>query len=780
MNSADHLNGDPPLTEKEILLTQQLPIDELVNLSPVSILIVDQEGIVLYTNEAFCRYTGYIATELLQTSLTTLLVMETEDSGSWQDAGIIPVLLENSELDWIIRAKSGLHLYTKISMQRLLTADDQIRYAAYFQDRSELREEMELRLDLAERLRIVEENDLIGFGVFRNSDILYANSAMLKFFGLRSPLDRNLRNTQLVFNQATQKTKEAILARRKSEEEDPSIIERPFIGEFIGGNGEIKLLEIHPKEIDLNGHPGRLVFVLDITEKKRAEIELTQTNEKLQQSLAELGAMSKVREQFFSTISHEIRTPLNSVIGLSNLLLRRAPREDQLDIIQTLKHSADNLLHLVNDILNYSKIQAGKLELEYTNCNVAECMNHLHLSFAETARQQGLEYYVITDPQIPANILADITRLNQIFNNLVANAIKFTAHGYVKFRATLESQQRETCTIVFKVIDTGIGIHPDKLEHVFEPFQQSDADISRKYGGTGLGLSIVKALVDLLGGEIWVESSPGQGTSFFVRLKFVIPASPAGIASVVPNRMPADKLSILYVEDVDSNRFLVEQLLADHGIACTLAVSGQEALELTASQHFDLILMDIQMPNMDGYEATDRIRAQENGKNKQTPIVAFTAEPFSDKIKSRLVNQQLTDVVTKPFDIDEFIDKITRISTHQGANTPSRSYSFEFYERAFHSNAKKLKELRELISNDLSLFKVNLQLALGARNRNNAAEEIHRIRPILKNLKADSIIELLDEFNNLTMYERGMEDLVDKISQAIDDLVEMMSQTSFD
>lgn len=649
----------------------------------------------------------------------------------------------------------------------------------FIQDQTTLREETALRLDIAERLRIFEENDLIGFGLFKNSKVLYANPALLKFLGLASPLGRSLKYTQLMFDHATEKTKEEIIARRNSEKHDISIIEKPFIGDFISIDGTAKTLEIHPKEIDLNGEPGRLLFTIDITEKKNAEKELMQANEKLQQSLAELGAMSKIREQFFSTISHEIRTPLNSVIGLSNLLLRRTPRQDQLDIIQTLKHSADNLLHLVNDILNYSKIQAGKLELEYTNCHVAECMNHLHLSFAETARQQGLEYYVITDPQIPANILADVTRLNQVFNNLVANAIKFTSHGYVKFRATLESLNAEACTIVFKVVDTGIGIHPDKLEHIFEPFQQSEADISRKYGGTGLGLSIVKALVDLLGGQIWVESSPGQGTTFFVRLKFTVPANPASSASTSAGQVTTGKLSVLYVEDVDSNRFLVEQLFADHGIECTLAVSGEEALKLTATQLFDLILMDIQMPHMDGYEATERIRNQENGKNKETPIVAFTAEPFSEKIKNLLSTQKLTDVITKPFDIDQFIEKITRFTQKQG-KAHTQLYSFEFYERAFHSNTRKLNELRELIAHDLSLFKVNLQLAFGARNRNNAFEEIHRIRPILKNLKAEFVISLIDQMDNHTMYERETEILVDNLSEAVDDLIGMISQPFID
>jgi PAS domain S-box-containing protein len=755
---------------------------ELTDLSPVSTIILDQNGCILYANDAFCKFSGYPAADLLNADFNRILIFE-DGSGisATRFSQRLAALLKTRTEECTLRTRSNIHKRAKISLHQIDGPGNEIRYAGYIEDQTKLQQEIELREHLERRFRIFEENDLVGFGLFKNAQVIYANSTLLKFFGLHGPLDKNLRNTELLFNYATQATKQDILARRNLEKENGSIIiEEPFVGEFIGRNQQTKYLEIHSKEIFLSGEKGRLIFALDITEKKRSEKELVEANQKLEQSLADLKAMSKVREDFLSIVSHEIRTPLNSVVGLSNLLLRRTPREDQLAIIKTLKHSGDNLLYLVNDILDYSKIQAGKLELEYTECNVAECMNHLQVSFAETARQQGLEYNVIVDPDIPARIMADVTRLNQVFNNLIGNAIKFTSHGYVEFRAALKSEQSDTCTITFTVKDTGIGIHPDKLSHIFEPFQQSEADISRKYGGTGLGLSIVKALVELLKGEIRVESDPGKGTTFYVTLSFTLydDLNVTQHVSAVPIP-PVHSLSILYVEDVESNRFLVQQLLLDHGIECTLAFSGKEALLLTATRNFDLILMDIQMPNMDGYETTDRIRAQENGKNKLTPIIAFTAEPFSDKIKTRLLNHQISDVITKPFDLDQFIEKITRTPYLKNIHPTPHLYSLEFYETILNSNAEKLNEIRELIINDLSLFKVNLQLAFGARNLNNLTEELHRIRPIVKNLNARVLLDLFEQVNRYTMHERQMEELVDEISHAVDNLVSELSESHY-
>lgn len=483
---------------------------------------------------------------------------------------------------------------------------------------------------------------------------------------------------------------------------------------------------------DENGEVVEMYGVVrEITDEKRDKEALEEARKASEEA-------ASVKDEFLSVMSHEIRTPLNSVIGLSNLLLRRNPREDQLDVVKVLKSSADNLMHLVNDILDFNKIRSGKVELESLRFSLADLLHSHYASTKITTQDKRLDFDVTIDPLIPDELEGDVTRLHQIFTNLLSNAIKFTHAGYVRLTADLISIADDQCWLRFKIEDSGVGIARDKLNSVFEPFRQSELDISRKYGGTGLGLSIVKSLVDLMGGKIMLDSTLGVGTVFTIELSF-------GLSEIKPERVEAlnppprypekgrlKKVKVLYVEDVASNRFLIENILSDNSIQCEVAASGRAALRLTSAKKFDIILMDIQMPGMDGYQTAEKIRSQTTGKNRNTAIIAFTAEPYSSSLKAKTLEYDIQYMISKPFDHDVLIRKI-KLYAKPDVNK-KLLFTFSFYEEAFNHDARKLRKIKKAVIADIRRFENALVKYEKTKNYENLRSEVHRIRPIIKNL----------------------------------------------
>ncbi len=520
---------------------------------------------------------------------------------------------------------------------------------------------------------------------------------------------------------------------------------------------------------DSNGNPLILSGAgIDITDKKVAEEKLVLAKEELEKSVKALSFASQAKEDFLSTMSHEIRTPLNAVIGLTNLLLRRNPRADQLEIVKVLKNSSDNLLHLVNDILDYNKIQAGKLQLESVQFNFREFLGHLYSTFKIDAHDRGIDLQVKADLQIPDILEGDVTRLNQILINLLSNALKFTKKGKVSLDASLISKEDGMCMVKFVISDTGIGIHPSKLDKIFEPFHQSEASITRQFGGTGLGLSIIKALVKMFEGSIEVTSLPGMGSSFSVLLKLreqsSIPVDPWVTGWELPFNSARTK--ILYVEDVESNRFVVRNLMEEFNLKCTLASSGKEALELTRETTFDIILMDIQMPEMDGYQAAEKIAGQVNGKNLLTPIIAFTAEPISEKLKTKLKKHNMRDVISKPFDIKQLLEKISQIVVDVGRNP---EYSLAFYDRPHSEHMSE--DIRTLVADEIDSFTTALFEAFHENNMAKMRGEIHKLHPIIKSLKMVTVSALLDQLREYEKISPLMLEILAAIKGKIDPVV---------
>lgn len=410
---------------------------------------------------------------------------------------------------------------------------------------------------------------------------------------------------------------------------------------------ELAVTAIHnEQEFYYNG------FIRDISSRKQREQELVQMKEKAEQA-------AKAKSQFLSVMSHELRTPLNAVIGITHLLMQSQPREDQQEDLRTLQFSGESLLHIINDILDFTKLDSGKIELSAIDFNLRELVQSLYQSFSYKAKEKGVVFDVEFDQRIPFFVKGDNFRLSQVLNNLISNAIKFTQRGSVRLKVEMTEEKGNSFAARFSVIDTGIGIPREKQEKIFEQFTQADSDTTRLYGGTGLGLSISVKLVELMGSAILVDSVPGKGSDFHfsVILQRGDVAEPVMVA---PAPKPVPKTNeqfknkrILLAEDNLFNANIARRFISGWGGEIDLVVDGRQALEFIARKKYDLILMDVQMPVLDGFACTRKIRKH----YKDIPIIAVTASP-KNEIINEIMACGMNDFVSKPFKPNELRSKI--------------------------------------------------------------------------------------------------------------------------
>ncbi len=538
---------------------------------------------------------------------------------------------------------------------RPIVIQDEVKYALSIV--RDVQDEYQAQLDLQQSeekyRRLVEESTEIIFSLTETFVLHYVSPNVKQFLGYDSE-DVTGRSIFDFLHPDDLDVFQVLLGESKDFLAQNQFLEyrlRHSNGDYRVFNSNGKLIE------DKSGiHRYYTGVARDISKLKDTQRELLLAKEKAEQA-------SQIKSQFLSVMSHEIRTPMNAVIGLAHLLMEEEPRPDQLENLKTLQFSAENLMALINDILDYNKIDSGKVELEEAPFDLRNVIHRIVHSHSYQAHEKSLKVTCEIDEAIPETLIGDSLRVGQIVNNLVSNAIKFTEKGFVRISVSREFTQGNQTDIRFVFEDTGIGIPEAKRKTIFEAFTQASSSTSRKYGGTGLGLAIVKRLVELFGGEIEVSGSQAGGSIF----EFTIPFEfvdmrklEAEKASLISSRRSLEKASILVAEDNVVNQILIRKFLTKWNAGnLVIASDGREALDQFNSGKFDLVLLDLQMPELDGFAVAHAIRSHPDPEKRNIPILALTAASLNE-VKEEMKVSGMDDFVPKPFTPEVLFEKILK------------------------------------------------------------------------------------------------------------------------
>ena len=451
--------------------------------------------------------------------------------------------------------------------------------------------------------------------------------------------------------------------------------------ELAFADGRHGFFDLSTSFVEIPGRPLQLLAIFrDVTLRKKNREELAKAKEAAEAAIQELQAanaylkktgraaqemaekaeqLSAAKSEFLANMSHEVRTPMNGIIGMTALALRTELQPEQREYLELVKSSAESLLALLNDVLDFSKFEAGKLALNPVSLSIHDFLDDALRPLALRAAANGLTLSHSVDGDVPGRVMGDPLRLRQVLLNIVGNAIKFTHDGLIEVQVTRVRFLSGDVEILFVVRDTGIGIPAEKQAAIFEPFTQADGSTTRRYGGTGLGLTIASRLVELMKGRMWVESEPGRGSTFFFTVQLpIVPAVESRSPQRSPDSRPGQALRILLAEDNVVNRNLMTKLLEQRGYEVAVANTGSSAVALFHNGCFDIVLMDVQMPDLDGLMATAAIRQRESAASGgHIPVIATTAHS-SDEDRERCLAAGMDAVVLKPIQITELVKVI--------------------------------------------------------------------------------------------------------------------------
>lgn len=461
-----------------------------------------------------------------------------------------------------------------------------------------------------------------------------------------------------------------------------------------------------------------------------------------------------IKEQFLANMSHEIRTPINAVVGFSNLLQKTPLQSDQKQFVDLIQSSGENLLAVVNDILDISKLEAGMMRISKNPFSIRDTCMSREMVFYHKAMDKNIALSCMIDENIPDTLLGDVERLNQVMTNLINNAIKFTpSGGEVNISVTMRNLTADKVDLLFSVKDTGIGIPESKLSSIFERFEQADSDTSRQYGGTGLGLSIVKKILNLQGGDITVQSEPGKGAEFIFTITYDYIDKPAMMnnsGSQQQDKVIFKNIKALVAEDNATNQTLLKYTLGQWNLDYDLAESGVQAIELIQKNKYDIVLMDIQMPVMDGYEAARRIR---KNINTVVPIVAMTAHVLPTE-KEKCIKAGMNDYISKPLKEAELLGLLKKylsftVEKSEAPVTiskkPKKDYRYvdvEYLNNIFPGNDEFIKEIMYRFSEQYPKELKQLKQHTENTNRDGVKSMAHHLKTTVSALSIDTPLRI--------------------------------------
>ncbi|MBC7922654.1 MAG: PAS domain-containing protein [Ferruginibacter sp.] len=486
-------------------------------------------------------------------------------------------------------------------------------------------------------------------------------------------------------------------------------------------------------------------IIHDITQQKRTEEQLIAAKELAERSV-------RIKEEFLANMSHEIRTPLNGIVGMTHLLSQTELSAEQQQFMGAIRFSTDSLMVIINDILDLAKIESGMLQIESIPLDVRQVLRDVTSLFRIKTQEKGVEIFTKVADNVPQTLLGDSVRLNQILLNLIGNAVKFTQQGFIGVSLHCNESNAEHTEVVFSVKDTGIGIGENKLGMVFDSFTQATGDTTRRYGGTGLGLAICKKLVELQGGRISVSSQLGRGSefTFFIRYPKGMPAHPrpAAVTDQGPPPVLPETLRILLAEDNEINRLILLTMLDKWprvAASVDVATNGLEVLDLLREGDYDLILMDCQMPRMDGYTATRCIRGEMAGWKARIPIIAITASALKHD-EERVFECGMNDFIPKPFEPQQLFEKIIRaVTTSQVTASGTVAYDLTLLREITGDNSETFVTIIEKFLEKTPLEIGELTESVDQRDYPRMARIVHRLKSTARFLGLSALGELLDE-----------------------------------
>ena len=778
--------------------------DKVANL----ILSVDRKGAIIDCNNHVKQMLGYAPEEVIGQDMAKFIHPDYRAAAHQALQSILSRGYSHNNEYKLIR-KDGAEVY--INANSTAVKDDYgvfNRTLTVVSDITEQKQAQELLQAKEKRLQVILDNMLAGFTIIDadTHTIVEANPVAVKMIG---------RPKEAIIGQVCHKYICPALQGEcpitdKGEKVDTS--ERVLVQK----DGSALQILKSVARVQMEGKDYLVESFVDISERKLFEQNLEKMNRELEQVNRELEvsilranqmaeeaqAANRAKSEFLANMSHEIRTPMNGVIGMTELLGETDLNEEQRDYVETVGTSAQALLTVLNDILDYSKIESGKLTIESVDFDLIQAVHDVAELYSFAAREKNLEYQVHFNEHTPRRVLGDPVRLRQVLSNLIGNALKFTESGRVHISLDMEKQNAKEACLRFSVADTGIGISPEKQKAVFEKFTQADTSTTRKYGGTGLGLAISRQLVELMNGQIGMESQLGKGSTFWFRLTLPLVNEIMEVASSSHDPQAVSAIEsglsarVLLVEDRQTNQKVAAHMLETLGCEVDLVVNGLEALEKLETKSYDLIFMDCQMPVYDGYETTAEIRRREGGQT-HTPIVAMTAHAMIGD-RQKCLEAGMDDYLAKPVKkkaLEEILGHWLKSETGKSVETENQSpqetvSSSETWENTDKSDfdptvvlelldgdVKAVQEIVAIFMEGVPAELEQLRKAAASKNTEQIAREAHKIKGSAANIGALTISETARKIEN-TLREEGtqvdglvcqLETDIQQLSRILDD-----------